>query len=136
MNELGNVFMNSWAGNVNSFTGGFAVEYQLTLDNAFRNGIWNGLYPAISNFNEIEVYPNSDGKWDNYVAAAKIMKAYYMQYIVDLYGDVPYTEAFLGQANTTPKYNDDQAIYRSLLTNLQEARNLIDKCKSQLLLLI
>ena len=94
MNELGNVFMNSWAGNVNSFTGGFAVEYQLTLDNAFRNGIWNGLYPAISNFNEIEVYPNSDGKWDNYVAAAKIMKAYYMQYIVDLYGDVPYTEAF------------------------------------------
>lgn len=125
MNELGNVFMNSWSANVNSFTGGFTKEYQLTIDNSFRNGIWNGLYPAISSFNEIAVYPNADGKWDYYVAAAKVMKAYYMQYIVDLYGDAPYTEAFLGQANMTPKYTDDQAIYRSLLTGLQEARDLI-----------
>jgi hypothetical protein len=38
------------------------------------------------------------------------MKAHYMQYIVDLYGDSPYFEAFKGQQNLTPVYTDDAVI--------------------------
>lgn len=126
MNQLGNVFMNSWAGNVNSFTGGFAREFQLTLDNAFYNGIWDGLFLACKNFDDLSKYPNPSGKHDYYVAAGKIMKAYYMQYLVDLYGDIPYDQAFKGQNNITPKYNDDQYVYRQLIKELEEARDLIN----------
>lgn len=125
MNELGNVFMNSWAGNVNSFTGGFAVEFQLNLDNAFRNAIWNSTYASIKNFHDIETFSNPTGEWDYYIAAAKVMKAFYVQYLVDLYGNIPYSEAFQGQLLLNPKYDDDQAVYRSLITKLEEARTLI-----------
>ena len=33
MNELGNVFMNNWGPNVNSFTGGYAEEFGITMSN-------------------------------------------------------------------------------------------------------
>ena len=125
MNQLGNVFSNAWAGNVASFTGGYSREFQLTIDNAFYNGIWDGLYLNVNNFQKIIEFPNTDGRYDNYVAAAKILKAHYMQSIVDLYGDAPYDEAFSGLAVRTPKYNDDQYIYRQLLGELDSARALI-----------
>lgn len=125
MNQLGNVFMNSWASNVASFTGGYAREFQLNIDNSFYNNIFDGLYLNVANFQEIIKRPNINNANDNYLAAAKICKVHYMQYIVDLYGDVPYTQAFLGASNTTPKYNDDQFIYRELFKELDQARALI-----------
>jgi hypothetical protein len=48
-----------------------------------------------------------------------------MQYIVDLYGDSPYFEAFKGQQNLTPVYTDDAVIYKELIKELEEARALI-----------
>jgi len=53
------------------------------------------------------------------------MKAYYFQYLVDLYGDIPYTEAHKGIANLTPTYDDDATIYRSLLSEVDDAIALI-----------
>ena len=44
MNQLGNVFMNSWTRNVNSYGNGYDKELQLNVDNSFYNGIWDGLY--------------------------------------------------------------------------------------------
>lgn len=125
MNQLGNVFMNSWTRNVQSFGNGFDRELQLNIDNAFYNGIWDGLFRNLKNFDGIINYPNPDGKYDYYVAAAKVCKAHYMQAIVDLYGDAPYTEAWKGIDNVTPAYDDDYAIYQDLILNLEEARTLI-----------
>jgi len=125
MMQFGNLMMNSWAGNSYSFGGPFAREFNLaTVDNTFYTGIW-GLYPRIANFAQVEAYPNANHKYDQYVAIAKIMKAYYMQYIVDLYGDAPFSEAFKGQENLSPKYDNDSDIYKSLITNLEEANALI-----------
>ncbi|KQS89208.1 SusD/RagB family nutrient-binding outer membrane lipoprotein [Chryseobacterium sp. Leaf394] len=125
MMQFGNLMMNSWAGNSYSFGGPFAREFNLaTVDNTFYTGIW-GLYPRIANFAQVEAYPNPINQYDQYIAIAKIMKAYYMQYIVDLYGDVPYSEAFRGQENLTPKYDNDSDIYRNLIQNLEDANALI-----------
>ena len=126
MNQLGNVFMNSWTRNVQSFGNGFDKELQLNLDNGFYASIWDGLFRELKNYQAIIDYPNPDGTYDNYVAAAKICKSFYTQYLVDLYGNIPYTEAWLGNANITPKYDDDYAVYQKLITQLEEARNLID----------
>ena len=125
MNQLGNVFMNSWTRNVQGFGNGFDRELQLTIDNSFYAPIWDGLYRSVNNFQGIIDYPNPDGSQDSFVAIAKICKSHYLQYIVDLYGDAPYSEAFKGADNLTPKYDDDFAIYQSLITNLEEARDLI-----------
>ena len=123
MNQLGSVLTNGWAGDVNRVTGGYSREFTLNLDNTFYNGIWDGIYLGVANFQEIidTDVPNQE----NYIAIAKIMKAYYMQYIVDLYGDAPYSQAFQGVKNLTPGYDDDKAIYRALVQELEEARDLI-----------
>lgn len=125
MNQLGNVFMNSWGSNVASFTGGYANEFQLNIQNSFYAAIFQNIYLNTKNFEEIIKYPNADHSKDYFIAAAKICKAHYMQYLVDLYGDIPYTEAFQDVANTTPKYNDDQFVYRQLIGELDSAVQLI-----------
>ena len=125
MNQLGNVFMNSWTRNVSSFGNGYDKELQLIIDNSFYNNIWDGLYLNLMNFQAIIDYPNPDGKYDNYIAAAKICKAHYMQYIVDLYGDSPYSQAWKPSQFLTPAYDDDYATYQDLIANLEDARALI-----------
>jgi len=125
MNTLGNVFMNSWTRNVQSYGNGYDNELQLVISNSFYNGIWDGTYRNLMNFEGIIKYPNPDHKYDNYVAAAKICKAFYMQRIVDLYGKCPYSNAWKGGLNTTPSYDDDFAIYKDLVKNLEDARALI-----------
>lgn len=125
MNELGNVFMNSWTRNVQSYGSGYDKELQLIVDNSFYNGIFQGIGRNIINFQAIIDYPNPTGKYDKYIAAAKICKAHYMQYAVDLYGDVPYSQAWKGSEEITPAYDDDLAVYKDLIKNLEEARALI-----------
>ena len=124
MNRLGNAFMNTWGPNVNSFTGGFADEFSLAVDNTFYSGIWDSLYLGISPFQSII---NSDGStYNNHKAIAMVMKSFYMQYIVDLYGDAPYTQAFLRGDNLTPSYDNDMSIYMALMTQLDDAIALIE----------
>ncbi|HEU4496200.1 MAG TPA: SusD/RagB family nutrient-binding outer membrane lipoprotein, partial [Flavobacterium sp.] len=87
MNQLGSVMTNSWSGNVNRVTGGYSREFTQNLNNTFYDGIWDDIYLNVNNFESIikTQLPNQQ----NYIAIAKILKAYYMQYIVDLYGDAP-----------------------------------------------
>lgn len=125
MNEMGNILMNTWAGNVNSYASPYSKQYKLTVDNTFYNTIWDGLYRSVGNFDYIIKYQNTDHQQDNLVAISKIMKAHYLQYIVDLYGKAPNSQAFLGQANLAPAYDDDFQIYKDLITGLEEARTTI-----------
>lgn len=62
-----------------------------------------------------------DGANANQIAIARILKAYYFWTITDRWGDVPYSEALQGVSNTTPKYDEQEAIYLDLLKELREA---------------
>jgi hypothetical protein len=119
MNDLGNVWMNNWGANVNSFTGGYNDEFSLAINNTFNSGIWNGIYLNTANYSNIINSPFEN--FENHKAIAKIMKSYYFQYLVDLYGDIPYSEAHLGTANLTPVYDDAKTVYRDLYDKLDEA---------------
>ncbi|WP_081709377.1 SusD/RagB family nutrient-binding outer membrane lipoprotein [Flavobacterium cauense] len=124
MNEYGNVFMNNWGANVNSFTGGYAEEFGITLSNNFYDDIWDGVYRSTGLYSRIINHPSSG--YDNHKAIAKICKAFYFQYLVDLYGDVPYSEAHQGVNSVTPAYDDDKAIYRDLVVQLEDAISMIE----------
>jgi hypothetical protein len=123
LNQFGNVMMNSWAGNVNTTGDPYGSEYRSAMTTSFYQSIWNYSYLNIANLSNITKYPSGD--YDNHKAIAKILISFYMQNIVDLYGDCPYSQAFLGNDNLTPAYDDDKDIYRSLLTNLDQAITLI-----------
>ena len=54
-----------------------------------------------------------------YVGIAKILKAYAFSQMVDIWGDIPFTEAnVLGITN--PVFDDDEAIYAALLVMIDE----------------
>lgn len=125
MNALGNIWMNSWSGNIYQYGNPATIETNLAITSGFYSGIWADMYRAIARYQEI-IDSDQAAKTPNHVAIAKIMKAYYMQYIVDLYGDVPYSEAFKGVDNVTPKYDNDADIYAALVQELYDSKALID----------
>ena len=46
-----------------------------------------------------------------YVGAGKVMQALILAHVTDMLGDVPYTEAYQGGANYTPKYDSQESVY-------------------------
>lgn len=122
MMRFGNLMMNSWAGNSYVFGGPFSDESTLSaVNSSFYDEIWDGIYTNVNNFSAVENFANVNHKQDNYVIIAKVMKAFYLQYIVDLYGNAPYSDAFKGLQNLAPKYDKDSDIYKALIANLDEA---------------
>ena len=124
MNELGSVFMNHWGPNINSFTGGYAEEFGITMSSNFYDDIWNSVYRSTYEYSNIVNFESND--YDNHKAIAKIMKSFYFQYLVDIYGDIPYFNAHQGVNNPFPTYDDDQLIYRDLIVQIDEAIALIN----------
>jgi hypothetical protein len=124
MNRLGNFFMNNWGMNVNSFAVTSPAEYSLIMDNSFYSSIWDNTMLNTANFTAIINHP--DANYENHKAIAKILKSFYFQYLVDLYGDVPYTQAHMGTANFSPKYDDDKAVYAALYAQINEAIAMIN----------
>ena len=61
----------------------------------------------------------------NKVAVTEILSVYAMQREVDVFGNVPYSEA-LNIDNVLPKYDDAQSIYAALFTRLDNAIKMID----------
>jgi hypothetical protein len=126
MERLGLLFSNACAGNVQSYASPFNDEVSLNITNIFYRTIWENLYLRAGVYQKIIDYNDEAKAFQEFKAISKIGKVYNMQYIVDLYGDAPYTEAFKGISNITPKYDDDFTIYQKLFTELDEARTLID----------
>lgn len=136
MNMYGNILTNAWSGNANLYGAGVfgTPEYTLNFTSTFLNSVWDNLYIGVNNFQKIiDNKNNTDHRWDNYVAVSKIMKVHYMQYIVDLYGDSPYTEAFNGPVNVTPKYDNDADTYKTLILDLENAWTMLDNPNSNAL---
>ncbi|HHG86289.1 MAG TPA: SusD/RagB family nutrient-binding outer membrane lipoprotein, partial [Bacteroidetes bacterium] len=59
--------------------------------------------------------------YTQYEATAKVLMAYGMLLVTDLFGDAPYSEAFLGFENLEPKYDRQEDIYASIQQLLDEA---------------
>jgi hypothetical protein len=78
------------------------------------------------NLTYVENYEDPTGAIDysSYRAISAILKGFQYQYLVDIYGDVPYTEANLRSENTTPAYDDAETIYKDVIDKLTEAANL------------
>lgn len=122
--RLGVILMNQWAGDVTNFTGGNNAEYRYNISNTFYDQVWTKMYLVTDKFQAI-INKNTP-EYTNYTAIAMILKSHNMQYMVDLYGNVPYSEAFQRGDNYQPKYDDAKLIYMSLYETLDQAINMID----------
>lgn len=57
----------------------------------------------------------------NQIAIARILKAYFFQWITDRWGDIPYSEALKSDADFTPAFDKQEAIYTDLFKEWKEA---------------
>ena len=62
----------------------------------------------------------------NQIAVARILKAWNMQIMTDVWGDIPYTETFQGAENPIPTFTSQPEIYGDLVNELNEAQAQID----------
>ncbi len=115
-------FLNLWMGYWN-WSGNYSINtsdknYQFT--NTFGQNIWNNGYTNLKNYNYIE--QQAVAQQQPYLQAmAKIMKALHFQYLVDTYGNVPYTNALQGLGQVQPTYDSGVSIYEDLFKQLDAA---------------
>jgi hypothetical protein len=84
---------------------------------------WAELYSgALNDYQYVINRSAQTGNW-NYYLMATVMKAYTLQVLVDLYDEVPYTEAFGGAGNLQPKFDDGYTVYKGLLAEIDTALN-------------
>lgn len=81
---------------------------------------WSGLYNAIANLNVIITRGTNDGLFV-YSGIAKILKAYTMSIMVDVWGDIPFSEFDkFAEGITQPKFDNGKDIYPKLIQLLDE----------------
>lgn len=92
---------------------------------------YNGWYTGpIQNLNRIiEVNLDADkavqvsqfGNNDNQIAVAKLLRAYFLQYMTDQWGALPWSEAFLGIDGTQPKFDSQKSLYTYAFNEIDDA---------------
>ncbi|WP_438424910.1 SusD/RagB family nutrient-binding outer membrane lipoprotein [Aquimarina macrocephali] len=114
-----------WAG-----TGFIGPETNFQDLKSFPQNYWNTLYrDVLSDLNEAarlipeeEVFGFTEIDKQNRLAIIEILKVYTFHVLVDLFGDVPYSEALSLDDNIlNPAYDDDQSIYTNIINQLNTA---------------
>ncbi|WPP53244.1 SusD/RagB family nutrient-binding outer membrane lipoprotein [Catalinimonas niigatensis] len=87
-------------------------------DEVSYNGTWSNLYSVMTDLSDMELLAEETGATE-YLGVAKILMALNLGMTVDLWGNVPYEEAFFAET-LTPSYNDAEALYEEVFTLLDE----------------
>jgi hypothetical protein len=121
-NSAGYDWLNKWMGYWSS-PSDFAptqeeISYNITT--TFLNNRWNIIYNNLNDFTIARDKAIAEGK-DFYAGIAKVFRAKYFQDLVDMYGNVPYSQAFNLKEFPNPKYDKGQDIYNALQVELDEA---------------
>jgi hypothetical protein len=101
------------------------VMYGPRYDNAYQpqsfDGIWTNAYTnVLKHVNALIPIAEEQKKYVN-LGMAKIMKAYTLMTLVDMFGKVPASEANLGAENTNPAAQEGKDVYAAAITLLDEA---------------
>ncbi|MFA6126863.1 MAG: SusD/RagB family nutrient-binding outer membrane lipoprotein [Bacteroidales bacterium] len=99
-------------------------DYEYRVD--INNSMWRGMYVAMTYFVDAARLAKDEGNTNLY-AAALTMKAYSAHQTTDMWGKIPYSEAFRMAENIIyPKYDTQQEVYTAILAELKEAADLLN----------
>jgi hypothetical protein len=99
----------------------YAVIDDYNITETQYDGEYSELYAgALNDLNWVSRRAAEEENW-NYYLMAEVMRAYTFQVLVDLYDKVPYFQALQGSDDTTPAFDDGQAIYDDLIARIDDA---------------
>ena len=107
----------------------FNEEETYKFTNDFHVSIWNNLYANANNYN-IMINKAAETGAGTYEAIGRIMKSHNFQILTDVYGNIPYSEAFKGTATATPKYDKAVDIYKGIFADLDAAIALLNNTQA------
>jgi len=97
-----------------------ADAYGTTGSDGGTSNAWGTIYSgAIEDLETIISQSAKDGT-PQYSGIAKLLKAFTYNTMVDLFGDIPFSEAGKGAANQFPKFDKGQDVYAALFTLIDE----------------
>lgn len=100
------------------------IEETYEITTAFGNTVWNNCYDNNYDYQIVQAKAAVAGA-GFYEGIARIMKAHNYQVLVDVYGNVPYSQALKGSGNPTPAYDDGLNIYKDLFREVDAGIALI-----------
>lgn len=106
--------------------GGFGSNWTYDFGPNDYAGLWSSTFDVLNDLQVVINNSQGDVLHAYYNAVARIMKVYNYQLLIDTYGNVPYTDALLGTAGLTPKYDDAKTVYPLLATQLDSAMATIE----------
>lgn len=127
---LGYGWLSNWMGHW-SPSGSFnpnTEESTYNITSSFQETKWPNIYNALFDLDVIEQKAAANGE-GFYKAIAMIMKAHLFQNLVDLYGNVPYKQAFKSLEFPSPVYDKAEDIYADLHLKLDSAINMMDTAR-------
>ncbi|RYZ17771.1 MAG: SusD/RagB family nutrient-binding outer membrane lipoprotein, partial [Sphingobacteriales bacterium] len=96
----------------------------------YQNNLWDEEYRSASLIVEMQNLTKDNAQYSNLYNIGSLMKVMIMQRVTDVYGDVPYSEAFQAKTGLVqPKYDTQQEIYTSMLAEVETATMALDATK-------
>ncbi|MEO1011741.1 MAG: SusD/RagB family nutrient-binding outer membrane lipoprotein [Bacteroidota bacterium] len=97
-------------------------QYGARADNINANNDWNGVFLTLTDIETLIAQATESGDLV-YVGIAQILKAYMLSTAVDLWGDVPFTEATqLEGGVVSPVFDNQEVIYQGVLDLIDQGR--------------
>lgn len=117
--------------------------HRYVIGNAIMGGTWNSLYIWAANAEHMKQLARLEGKIDpNCDAMGLTLKVLYVPNATDIFGDVPYSEAFksrpyydednnyVEQTNLKPVFDTQKDVYKQLFAVLEKANLTYDPSKA------
>ena len=115
-------FIENWMGYW-AAPGDFAIQQDETtynIDFSFGDAIWLNHYNVLFDLNRVKV--KAQAKGDPVLAGASmVLSARLFQDLVDIFGNIPYSQAFQNDQYTQPVYDNAADVYTALQASLDSA---------------
>lgn len=115
-NELGEYWSGHWTQSSTYILSATYFKYEFTNINF---DFWSGYYDILEDLDYAT--KGASGTLSYFGGTSRVLKAYVTQMLVDMYGNIPYTDALKGSSSLAPKFDDQKAIYEDLIKVLDTA---------------
>lgn len=112
----------------NTFTQRMTRQMAMTGGNTYNNAFapvnfdnnWTTGYLLLNSIKSLEE-KSLQNNYTFILGASKVIRCYVLMTMVDMYGDIPYSEALQGNVNPTPRFDSSASVYSGIYDELDVA---------------
>ncbi|MEO1517103.1 MAG: SusD/RagB family nutrient-binding outer membrane lipoprotein [Bacteroidota bacterium] len=110
------IYCSQWA---QQLSGEWEVDRYITGNEDWLSAWWNDSYLRIGK--DVGDILSKTEPGSNLYSMTTIFKVFFFQRLTDMYGDMPYSQAFQGATFPQPIFDTQEEIYRSFISELRQA---------------